>query len=216
MTTQTISSGYPDYLALGEEARDHSDLAPQFSDDDTPGGDDVDPAAPYGRKADGTPKAKPGRPKGTPDTAPRTRTTQRRARVAAAPPRRTSKPKQAKQQGPDYRPGIVGIAQLIAAPLMVAGISKPALRADAAAIVLHAEGIAEAMQQTAEQVPQFGAVLDKILSVGPYGALLAATMPLAVQLAANHNVLPGAVAGAMGAMPAADLLTQLEDDAQAA
>lgn len=209
----STTTEYPPYLLAPEDAREHTPLNPQFSDqapDDD--GDGSDPAAPYGRKADGTPKAKPGRPKGTPDGNPRTRTTQRRAKVAAAPPRK-SRPRPKQQQGPDYRAGIVGIAQLVAAPLMVAGLKNPALRADAAAIVHHAVPIADAMQETAEQIPGFAAALDKLLSVGPYGALLAAAMPLAVQVAANHGFLPAQVAQAMGAQDPETLMEAAAGDA---
>lgn len=218
MTTLSTEYGY---LADAEDARDHADLNPAFSDgQEMPAPEDgTDPDAPYGRKQDGTPKAKPGRPTGTPDSKPRHRSTQRRTRVAAAAPRRReSKPraKTSKQQGPDFRPGIVGILQVVAAPLAVAGIKSPACALDAATITVYAEPLAEAMQQTAEQVPQFAAVLDKVLTVGPYGALLAAAMPLAVQLLANHGVLPEQVATAMGAMSPEELMAQVAPEQAAA
>lgn len=209
----TMSTEYPAYLLPEGEAREHSDMSPAFSDAEPDG---TDPEAPWGRKADGTPKAKPGRPKGTPDTSPRTRTAQRRVRVAAAPRPKPSKQSKPRAGAPDYRPGIAGLIQLAAAPLAVAGVRSEACRADAAALVLHAETLAEAVQQTAEAVPQFAAVLDRVLSVGPYGALLAAAMPLAVQLAANHNLIPAQAAEAMGAMSRETLLTELQAPAQAA
>jgi hypothetical protein len=207
----TTTTEYPPYLATGEDARDHpaDGINPEFSD-----GPGIDPKAPYGRKADGTPKAKPGRPAGTPDKNPRTRTTQRRRTMTAAPPKRREPKKSGRPAVPDYRPGILGITQVIAAPLMVAGLKSPVLAADAAAITLHAEPLADALQATAEQVPQFAAALDKVLTVGPYGALLAAVLPLAVQVMANHRVIPEPAAHAMGAMTPDELMEAFAADAQ--
>lgn len=204
----TTATEYPSYLVPGEDAREHpvDGVNPTFSDTA-----ETDPDAPWGRRADGSPKAKPGRPAGTPDGAPRTRTTQRRRMTAPAPPKRTAPKRTAKPTMPDYVPGLVGIAQVVAAPLMIAGLKSPALAADAAALTLHAEPIAQAMQATAEQVPAFAAVLDKVLTVGPYGALLAAVMPLAVQVMANHGLLPPPVAQAMGAQSPEALLGALTD-----
>lgn len=199
-----------EFFASAEEAREHSDLSPQFAD----GTDAPDPDAPWGRKADGTPKAKPGRPSGTPDGHPRTR---RRTRIAPAPQRRAApRAKSSSKAGPDYRPGIKGLLQLVAAPLMLAGLKNPACALDAAAVTLHADPLADALQETAEQQPQFAAVLDKVLSVGPYGALLAAVLPLAVQITANHQLLPPEVAGAMGALPPEELMAQISSDDAAA
>jgi len=210
MTTATTE--YPAYLVPGEEAREHPELSPTF-DDGTAPADGTDPEAPWGRKADGSPRAKPGRPKGTPDGAPRTRTAQRKVRIAAAAPKPRAKAAGApKAKGPDYRPGIKGIMQVVAAPLMMAGMKNPAFAADAAAITVHADPIADAMQASAEAEPRFAAVLDRILTVGPYGALLAATMPLAAQILANHRVIPPAAAEAMGAMAPDALMQRFVDE----
>lgn len=195
-----------EFSVLAEEAREHSDLNPEFND----GTDTVDPEAPYGRKADGTPKAKPGRPAGTPDGRPRTRTTQRRTPRMSPPSRRKQSAAKSKQAGPDYRPGITGILQLVAAPLMVAGVKSPACALDAATITLYADPLADACQQTAEQQPQFAAVLDRVLQVGPYGALLGAVLPMAVQIAANHGLLPEPAARAMGALSAEELMSEFQ------
>ena len=95
--------------------------------------------------------------------------------------------------GPDVEPqplnrqqGVLGVFQVIAF-----GVSfvEPA---DGIAVALHAEPISVAVADAAANDERFGKILDRILEVGPYGAILAAVAPLAIQLAANHGLIkPG-------------------------
>lgn len=151
------------------------------------------PDAPYGLKTDGTPKRRPGPPKGT--------------RVGAAIPRpgRTSarsKPATKRSSGTDYRPGILGMLQIPAFALGAAGQMNPALALDGAAISLHAPGIAEALNDLANDYPTVAAALDTILTAGPYGAIIGALLPLVFQIAANHKKIPDGMARGVGALPA--------------
>lgn len=161
--------------------------------------------APYGRKSDGSPKAKPGRRPGTPNTGPR----------KAAPPRPKAKKQTASSGGrarggrPDYARGIMGLLQLAAAPLMVAGAKNDAALADAAALTVHGPPIAEALDDLAQERPEFAAVLDRVLSAGPYGALLSAALPLVAQLAVNHGLVPDQIGAIVGAQPRRDLVSML-------
>lgn len=135
---------------------------------------------PYGRRADGSPRSRPG-PKSS-GSAPR---------VAAAPrPRKTTRPA-AKKNEPDYRPGILGLLQIPAMGLTMLGrqSKNPALQADGYALAMHAPGIAEALNETALAQPKVAKALDSIMKAGPYGAILAAMVPLVMQLAANHGVM---------------------------
>lgn len=148
-----------------------------------------DPAAPYGRRADGTPRSKPGR---RPGQKSGTGTPRRQSTRATTPPTLT-----------DYKTPILGLMQIPAGALAIAGMQKPVFLADSAAITIHAEPIATALDQLAQERPEVAAVLDRILQVGPYGVLIAAVAPLALQILANHNVLPG---GHMGTVPPQQLV----------
>jgi hypothetical protein len=82
-------------------------------------------------------------------------------------------------------------------------MQRPVFAADAAAITIHAPNIAEALDQLANERPEIAAILDRVLQVGPYGVLIAAVAPLALQLLANHEALPP---GAMGTVPPTTLI----------
>lgn len=120
-------------------------------------------------------------------------------RAAASPRRsspRTARSTSSRPKAPDFRDGINGMFQLIAAPL---AFVQPL---DSMAVVQHAPNIAEALNDLAQHRPEVAMVLQRVLSVGPYGALLAATVPLVVQLLHNHDVLPEQVAtGIPGVAP---------------
>lgn len=182
---------------------------PDDPDAPTPGTRTGDPAAPYGYRADGTPRSKPGRRPGTPNREPR-RPAAPRVTVQAAKPRGQQQKKKQQRSEPDYRTGVLGLLQLGAMPLLAAGARSDAALADAAAITMHAEPIADALHTLALERPEVAAVLDRVLSVGPYGVLVAAVMPLAFQVAANHRVLPAAVAEGMGAQDPAVLVAQMK------
>ncbi len=96
---------------------------------------------------------------------------------------------QRKPAKPDYRQGIVGLVQIPAFALgIVAKYTRnQALALDSATLTLHAPNLAEAVNETAQHQQWLANLLDKALAVGPYGALLAAGLPLALQLAANHG-----------------------------
>jgi len=161
----------------------------------------MDDDAPYGRKADGTPKRKPGPSKGT--------------RAGAAIPRvqRTAGPRASTRSkaktGTDYRPGILGILQIPAFALGAAGQLNESLALDGAALSMHAPGIAEALNELANDNPAVAAALDRILTAGPYGAIIGACLPLAFQIAANHKKIPDAMAKSCGALPADEFRAML-------
>ena len=103
--------------------------------------------------------------------------------------------------------GVRGWAQLAAGILYMV----PPLRADAAAVVLHTPAIATEAANVADEDERAAALLDRIASVGPYGALITAVAGLAVQLAVNHGLLKPGVMGSHD--PDALMSAMMEDNA---
>jgi len=187
-------------------------LSPDLSDDD------YDPEAPYGRKPDGTPY------KMSPEARAATGTRLTAARMAAraaaglgpavgAPGKKTPARKTAGVV--DYRPGIKGLLQLPAFGLAVVSRFQkvpdgeiPALALDGMTITLHSDTMAEALNSVAQEQPQVADALDRILAVGPYGAVLGAFLPVGLQIAANHGKMP--VNAEMGILGPEQLLRELE------
>ena len=132
---------------------------------------DADPEAPYGRFANGKPRKTP--PKGT--DVPRAK--------------RASK---AKSSAPDYRPALQGFAQIIA---FATGFISPV---NSYAIQMHSPTIVEEANTVAQHDMRFAAVLDKLSKTGPYGGLIMATIPLAVQLLHNAGRIPAQACIQMG------------------
>lgn len=145
----------------------------------------VDDDAPWGRRTDGTPKAKPGA-KGT--GAPRKAAAPRRRPAAAGPSK-------SKSNEPDYRPALVALAALPSFLLNIAarGVrdekAKTALQLDGLAVKVHGPVMAEALNETAKSQAGLASALDKVVSAGPYGLILAAGVPFVMQLLANHGAI---------------------------
>lgn len=129
---------------------------------------------------------------------------------APSPRRSTPSARARKSHETDYTSGINGIFQMIALPL---AFTAPA---DAAAVGHHAPQIADALNDLAKERPEVAAVLERLLSVGPYGALIGAVLPLGVQLLHNHGVVPESVATTMGATPKRLIMDSLREQAEAA
>lgn len=174
------------------------DFGPDFNvAHDAPGEDTgdgpADPEAPYGRNP------KTGKPYRY-SAEERARRAQvmnearwgKRPAAVKAPGRTSSSTSKAKSGRTDYRAGIEGLAQLVSFGVATFGrvTNKPAFALDSLAIGLYAPGVAEAVDELAQQQAWLAAALDKALAVGPYGALLGVGIPLAMQLAANHGAIP--------------------------
>jgi hypothetical protein len=102
----------------------------------------------------------------------------------------------AKASGPDYEEGLNGIFQMVSFGLTMAGDKSKPLLADGLALSEHGPNISAALNQLALEKPEIAGVLDKVLAAGPYGLLLAAVAPLAMQIVSNHGVVVPGVRGA--------------------
>jgi hypothetical protein len=184
-----------------------------ITDDDARAEDDMfpvpeptaapDPEAPFGRKRDGTPyKRDPAQyasRRGKPVGGGRRRRSSASSSTSGGGSRRT-----------DYRPALGALVQMVAAPLAVAGQRSPAALADAAALAIHGPAVVEAVNDIAQEQPAVARVLDRLAKVGPYGALLTAVAPLAVQMLVNHGMIPVEAGEAAGAVSPDDLVASLE------
>jgi hypothetical protein len=165
---------------------------------------EFDPDAPYGINP------RTGKPyKRSPEhraklTVHLTQANERRAREKAGLKPAPAGTSRVRKGETDYRPAIIGLGQLVAAAMFQGSRWVPGLELDGLAVTMHMPAIAEAMQQTAVLDDRMAAILDKITSVGPYGLIIAAVTPLALQIAVNHNIMPPSESA--GTYAPADLL----------
>jgi hypothetical protein len=103
-----------------------------------------------------------------------------------------------------YAEGVSGLLQI---PAMAISFVNPV---DGFCVAQHTPGIANAVADLAVERPEVAAALDKVLAVGPYGALIGAVLPLAVQLMHNHGMVPEPMAKSMGAVPKKDIERHLQ------
>lgn len=175
-----------------------------------PGPDtDPDPDAPFGREPGGEARAPYG---WTRAGRPRLQAGGKRSPRAPAGPGKTSAPAKT-PAGPDYRPAIVGLFQMVATPLAFTG---EAGRLDAWATMAHGPGIAEGLNELAKIRPEVAAVLDRIIAIGPYGMVLGPLLAWLAQLAVNHSAIPEEIGKMIGARPRAELLAELDKATAAA
>lgn len=133
------------------------------------------------RNKNGSIRKKPGPPKGTNVKAPTAR-----------------KPAAKKATGGKYAESVKGLFQLATVPLVVAGQKSDAAMADVIAIGMHSDNIANAVEVLANENQSVARALDNLTKAGPYAVLVAAVVPFAIQIAANHRLVPGQVATSMG------------------
>jgi hypothetical protein len=121
----------------------------------------------------------------------------------AAPPRKTARTSSTSPKSPsiveaasaplygkskDRAEGLKGWADIA-----VLGCISRGWLADAGAISQHGESVSTEVARVAEHNEPVGKVLDILSMSGPYAALMAAILPLGVQLAVNHGLIKGMV-----------------------
>lgn len=129
-----------------------------------------DPEAPFGRKADGTPKRGPGgRPPKDKATQPRVQAVPSPAAPGPGGPR------------PDYTQGLQelcgGVWSLLA----------PFAPADAGAVLVCAPALTSSWNALAQHDPRVGRIVAVVCGGTMYGAAISSVLMLGLQLAANHG-----------------------------
>lgn len=148
-------------------------------------------------------KQEPVRIKMDGPTAPKKNTTVNTGQKRSGPRKHTK---------PDYTDGLTGLLQTVTLPLAIAGMQNQTLAADAVTIDTHGPNVVTALNSLAQERPEVAAILEKMLSVGPYGLLVAAITPMAMQLLVNHNVMkPGMLGTVAKSELVDDYEKQMED-----
>lgn len=168
--------------------------APEPGEPEMPAPPAKDPDAPYGRKADGSPKKGPG---GRPP--------KEQPRVQAAPKGRHAATAKAR----DYRRDLTGIVQL------GWGVLATTSPADAGALKVHGPGVVEAFNQLAQENSKVAQGIEWLTTGSTYGAVVMATAPLIMQVMANHNRLPYDRVAALGVAPPEQLAEMTMADVSA-
>lgn len=101
--------------------------------------------------------------------------------------------------------GLNGLAQLGQGLCLMFG-----QYADAATIGQHFPPVASELAKVAETTDVVAKPIDFLIEVGPYGSLIAAVMPLAMQLAANHGLIDASKFGGQGVVPPGVLEAQMK------
>ena len=125
----------------------------------------------------------------------------------------TAKPTGRANSGAQHSRYAEGVRGLLQIPAMGLSLVNPV---DGFCVAQHTPNIAGAVADLAIERPEVAAALDRVLSVGPYGALIGAVLPLAIQLMHNHGAVPETMATAMGATPKKDIERHLRVVAEAA
>jgi hypothetical protein len=101
--------------------------------------------------------------------------------------------------------GLNGVAQLIQGGLLLFG-----QHADAAAIGMHFPAVSKELAACAESNEAIAKPIDFLIEVGPYGALIAAALPLVMQFAANHKLVNASMLAGQGVVPPEVLESQMK------
>lgn len=147
---------------------------------------DVDAEAPYGRKADGSPKLGPGgRPAGKRAAFGKKRATRSTSRPAA--PSRARKPNTPRAKPVDYSKVGTEVTQMLAGVLGM--VPAPAFKLDALALHMRAEQAGQMVNKAAQNIPWLSEALDKWNAVGPYAEPIMFAVGLGAQFAINHGLI---------------------------
>jgi hypothetical protein len=114
----------------------------------------------------------------------------------------TAKPSKASTLTKDRAEALTSLGQFAQVPLIA---TKQF--ADAGAVSLYWPGVATELANLAESQPAIAKLIDPLMQVGPYSALIMAVLPFVLQIGVNHRMVSP---GAMGTVPATSLSSQVE------
>lgn len=100
--------------------------------------------------------------------------------------------------------GLMGLAQLSQAICVMVG-----QYADAATIGKYSPPLTQEVAELADTYDVIAAPIDMLIKMGPFGGLLAAGLPFALQILANHGRLDATRLSAQGVVPPAVLEAQM-------
>lgn len=183
---------------------------PQSPPGATTADDTSDPGAPYGRKSDGTPRAKPGRKSsGASERPASTTSTRTKGPTTSTRPKSTTSTRttSTKSRGPDYRPAVRGLVAIPATACAMAGAAtrRIELTATAATLEMYSEPLAEVGHELATEYAPVARALERAEQAGVIGVLLATLVPLGAQVAANFGLIPP---GAFGTRDPAEMVAE--------
>jgi hypothetical protein len=189
-------------------------------DDGPPEAEPEDLDAPWGRRADGTPRAKPG-PKGPSSTRPANPARAARGRTRRADaPRRVTRPAAppaggASNSATKYARGLMDATTIPQGILAGIGMLKPAFMASAMTVQMFAAPISESVGEIAAsgRYSTFTAWMDKLIQVTPFAALASVGAQFFAQIAVNHGLMaPGMMGTKHPKLLAAMMRHQMEDE----
>jgi hypothetical protein len=117
-------------------------------------------------------------------------------------PAATAKPVRESGLTKDRTDALASLGQLAQVPLIA---TKQ--YADAGAVSMYWPNVASEIAKLADSQPAIAKLVDPLMQVGPYAALIAAGLPFLLQIGVNHKMIS---AGAMGTVPASTLSAQIE------
>ena len=146
---------------------------------------------------------------------PRTRSVRRPAKGRqTSGPQKPPRPRQKTRPPASSRTNVVeairGILQMPATAMIVVGqrTGSVPLVADGATILVHGPMLANAIEDVANHDPRVMAMLEKLISFGPYSALVMATIVIGAQFTMNHEAAPAQILEGFGAVPPENIIAQ--------
>jgi len=132
-------------------------------------------------------------------------------RKPAPPARKTPAPRPAvvtpEGERSSREKGLLGYVQTASLAAVMRG-----WLADAGAIGQHGPGICREVARLADTNESIAKTVDYLVAAGPYTALIAAVLPLAVQIGVNHGRISADAAGMGGILPPDVLAAQVKTE----